>query len=172
MSSAAVGQVLQQLGPQAANLAKQFGPQLLGLLKKGGPQALSALKGVGKFAAQNPELTNQLLTTGLGIAAGAAGANAVQGSSQGGALQNILSQVSPDQLQALINAAYSQNRTSKKCEPCVRIKQKRKSGQMLTEEEMRMEEDVCRACIEFCRAVDQNKDLRDYQLCDLLRTMM
>jgi len=174
MTSAAASSAvsaLKTLGPQAAQLISQYGAKALPYLKTGGKGALSALKGVGKFAAQNPELTNQLLTTGLGIAAGAGGANAAQGAVQGGNIQNILGQIPPEQLQGLINALYSQNRRQNKCDPCVRLKQKKKSGAQLTEEEKRLEEDLCRACEEFCRAVDQNKELRDYQLCELLASL-
>ncbi len=142
--SASIGQVIQQFGPQVTKYASKFGPQLLGLLKKG-----------GKFAAQNPELTSQLLT--------------MAASQTGG------SKITPEQIQQLLLLANpnqeSQKERKGKCEPCVRLKQKRKSGQELTDEEKRIEKEACEACEEFCKAVDQNADLKDIQLCQLLRMM-
>ena len=163
-ASQAAGQVLKQLGPQLKTLASKYGPQLLGLLKKAGPQVTSALKGAGKFAVQNPELTNQLLATSLGALAttGTTGTTGAQGA-QG-------AQISPEMLQSLINIIYGQNR-NKKCEDCNTIRQKKKSGQALTEEEKKLEEDACKACLEFCALIDKNPSLQKIPLCDLLKAM-
>ena len=160
-ASQAAGQVLKQLGPQLKTLASKYGPQLLGLLKKAGPQVTSALKGAGKFAVQNPELTNQLLATSLGALAttGTTGTTGAQGA-----------QISPEMLQSLINIIYGQNR-NKKCEDCNTIRQKKQSGQALTEEEKKLEEDACKACLEFCALIDKNPSLQKIPLCDLLKAM-
>lgn len=160
-ASQAAGQVLKQLGPQLKTLASKYGPQLLGLLKKAGPQVTSALKGAGKFAVQNPELTNQLLATSLGALAttGTTGTTGAQGA-----------QISPEMLQSLINIIYGQNR-NKKCEDCNTIRQKKLSGQALTEEEKKLEEDACKACLEFCALIDKNPSLQKIPLCDLLKAM-
>jgi thiamine kinase-like enzyme len=168
---------LKQLGPQASSLLKNLGPQASSLLKKLGPQAASALKGFGKFATNNPELTNQLLATGLAAAAGAAGGSASSGAATGaatqgtqGGLQALLSQIDPQVLQNLINSSYAQNR-DKKCRECVTIRKKKKSGDTLTEEEKRLEQDVCRACEEFCAALDRNPQLGKLDLCDALKAL-
>ena len=160
-ASQAAGQVLKQLGPQLKTLASKYGPQLLGLLKKAGPQVTSALKGAGKFAVQNPELTNQLLATSLGALAttGTTGTTGAQGA-----------QISPEMLQSLINIIYGQNR-NKKCEDCNTIRQKKQSGQALTEEEKKLEDDACKACLEFCALIDKNPSLQKIPLCDLLKAM-
>jgi len=168
MSSQAISQVGSQIGP----LLKQFVKQL-------GPQAASALKGIGKFATNNPELTNQLLATGIAAAAGAAGGSAASGAATGvasgstkgaqGALQ-ALTQIDPDVLQNIINSFYSQNR-DKKCRDCETLRKKRKSGTTLTDAEKRLEEEACRACEDFCAALDKNPQLGKLELCDALKAL-
>lgn len=172
MSSQAISQVGSQIGP----LLKQFVKQL-------GPQAASALKGIGKFATNNPELTNQLLATGLAAAAGAAGGSAAAGTATGastgaatgstqgaqGALQ-ALTQIDPDVLQNIINSFYSQNRDNR-CRDCVTLRKKKKSGNALTDAEKLLEEKACKACEDFCAALDRNPQLRKLDLCKALKEL-
>jgi hypothetical protein len=136
----------------------QIGP----LLGKIVPQATNILKGIGNFANKNPELTQKALTALL-----ATGGSTTKDTTAQGGGQDIQSIVSL--FQSL--SGNSQNKDNK-CKECVTLRKKKKSGDALTDEEKLLEEKTCRACEEFCVALDKNPQLGKLDLCDALKALI
>ena len=136
------------LGPSLKGLTSSFkglGPSLKGLT--------SSLKGLGNKI--NPQTLIDLASIG--------------------ALGNIDSaQQQHEEIQMpvheTINAPIVPQQNSK-CLACSTLRKKKKSGQSLSSDEKKIEDEICKACIEFCILIDKDKDLTNYHLCELVQAL-
>jgi hypothetical protein len=159
---------MSELGGQLGQLAGQLlqSEQGMNLLKSvaGKPGGKIDASQALDFIQNNPQLVEKVIQT-YGNILGKLGK---QGKKAVASLFNRL--VPPtDQEVALKKISMKQkqmkNGENSECRQCRSLKRKKNK----TEEEVKMEKEICDACEQFCKIVDENSDMKNYELCELLK---
>ena len=143
-------------------MAANAGKALKGLT----PQLKGVATKVLSFLKKNPQLTQQALqlvsdtASAKGGNVGSAAALVAQQAQQLHAKQFPLDK--PEK-----SSRQSQN---EKCVMCKALRRRKKAG-TITEEEKKIIDELCNACLEFCILAEQNDDIANMTLCELVKEL-